>query len=466
MISNKSLQIIKDLLYVVLKKNNNLETSENRGKERVRRMTWTAVSALLAQVLQMAIPLITVRITLQYMGTEIYALWMTVNSLFALMMYADLGLGNGLQTELSQETGKKENFKGKIIVSNAYFILSIIALLFCAVFFWAFPLLDWTEIIGVKNTKIGELTSQIVMIIVIPRILSIPLSLICRCQNAMQDGYIACNWQCISSLLSLISIYLTIYFDLGIFVVILVSSSISVVIYIINTIIYFSKNKKICPDMRSIKVDGNMSRLLKIGLGFFFLSLLNAVSLNLDNYIVARADSLNTVTPFSIALRVTQLLNVACTVLSAPLWSANGEALIRGDFAWVKRMTKKMSCVSVGVVAFLAILLLLLGPELFKIWLGYDVGINRELILGLVLVQIAYAFVSPYFMFLNASGLVKVQIVLFSIFAPISIAVKFYFCQQYGAVTLPYINFILYSFLIVLPVYIFTNKQLSSYKNF
>lgn len=450
--------VLKRLLFTA---DNDLSTEEGRSNERLRRMSWTSMAALFSQGLQMLIPLITVRMTLAYMGEEIYALWTTVNSLFALMTYADMGLGNGLQTRLSQENGKDDaTFRGKTIVSSTYAVLLFISSVLALIFAFCFGFVDWPAVIGVKNTELRSLSIWAVIVIIVPRIVSIPLSLVRRCQNAMQDGYVGYFWQGISSLISLGSIYLAIWADLGPVVVIFISSSIPVVIYIFNSFSYYKKTKKIAPSWKYIEL--NESRLmLKIGLGFFFISLLNAVSLNMDNYIVAHARTLTEVTPYSIALRATQLLNVACTVISAPLWAANGEALARGDIGWIKKTTSKMSKLSVIILVASAMVLLTAGPHLFDLWVGYDIQIDRPLLLGLLLMQLCFAFISPYFMVLNASGRVMIQIVVFGLLAIIGTICKYYICRQFGTVAMNYCAVGLYIAIVLIPVFLSVQKQLS-----
>lgn len=450
-------QLVKNAKQIAFNKNNDLSTEEGRSNERLKRVTWTSIAALFAQVLQMAIPLITVRITLDYMGDDVYALWTTVNSLFALMAYADMGLGNGLQTKLSQETGKKENFRGGIVVSSTYFILSVIALIFGVVFGICYPLLNWGKIVGTAGTHMEALTGSVVLAIIVPKIISIPCSLIRRCQYAMQDGFVAYMWQAMSSILSIVSIYITIALDRGVVAVIWVSSCLPIVIYLLNSVTYFRKHRQIRPRMKDVNL-AESRLMLKLGIGFFVLSILNTLGLNMDNYIVAKASSVGDVTMFGIALRVTQLINVACTVLSAPLWAANGEALANGDIDWIKRVTRKMSLLSVGIVALASVVLLSIGPWLFQIWLKHDIGINRFLLLGLLCMQLAFAFVSPYFMVLNASGQIRIQIILFAIFTPVSIAVKYFICSRFGIPYMAFAGAVIYVVMVAIPVYITTNK--------
>ena len=59
-------------------------TPEGRSLERSRNIALTAMSAMLAKVIAMIVPLVTVRLTLSYMGEEIYGLWSAVTSFFTL----------------------------------------------------------------------------------------------------------------------------------------------------------------------------------------------------------------------------------------------------------------------------------------------------------------------------------------------------------------------------------------------
>ena len=449
-------RIISKIKAVVLLKKNDYTTDEERNNERIRRMSWTSLAALFAQLLQMAIPLITVRVTLRYMGEEVYANWTTINSLFSLMTYADMGLGNGLQTTLSQETGK-EQFDGRRIVSSTYFVVITISLALMSIFLIVFPMVDWNKIVGVEKTELRALTAPILLAILIPKIISIPLTLVRRTENAMQEGYFAYIFQGIASILSLVSIYITVLLNLGSVMVIFISSSIPVIVSVANSCFYYFKNPKVRPGFRfiDIKIAKNM---FFVGITFFILSILNSVSLNLDNYIVSKAASLNDVTPFSLALRATQLINVACTVLSAPLWAANGEAKSRGDYKWISRMTSKLSIISVIIVIIATVILMLVGPFLFNLWVGYDIGISKFLLLGMLLQQIAFAFISPYFMVLNAFGKIKIQIFWFAIFTPIALIAKYLSCLYLGIQWLSYFGTLAYTLFIIIPIFIYTKK--------
>lgn len=443
---------------IVFKKDNDLTSQDGRANERAKRIILTSIAAAFAQVLAMAIPLITVRVSLNYMGTEIYGLWMAVTSFFALMTFADLGLGNGLQTELCRLVGKDDMKNGKTLISNAYIMTSFVAIVIVAFFLGIFPFVNWGGLINTANEITANLSGAVVLAIFIPKMLGIPISLIRRSQAALQEGFISYIWQGIASIFSLLSIYIVVYFNMGVITLILVSSIIPLIVALFNTFQYFLiKHPELGPSIKGFDKKQSIF-LFRVGIAFFLLAILNTLGMNMDSFIVARTSNLENVTTFSIALRVTQLISVATTMLSSPLWAANGEALARGDFLWVAKITRKMSMLSVALTVISSVFILLFGKYLFGIWLGYDINISITLLAGLLLMQILFSYISPYFMVLNGAGIVRKQIYVFLIYSPLSFAFKYLFGYWFGMEFIPYVGAVCYGFLIIIPVYIMARK--------
>src|SRR3989304_4466229 len=73
-------------------------TREGRSRERYRRVALTAITSVAARGVALLSLVISVPLTLSYLGTERYALWMAVSSLLAALASLDLGIGNGLVT--------------------------------------------------------------------------------------------------------------------------------------------------------------------------------------------------------------------------------------------------------------------------------------------------------------------------------------------------------------------------------
>ena len=74
---------MEKLLRILHLKKNNILDKENHTLERDRRIFLTIISGIVAQGLSNAIPLITTKFSLNYLGVEIYGLWMAITSFFS-----------------------------------------------------------------------------------------------------------------------------------------------------------------------------------------------------------------------------------------------------------------------------------------------------------------------------------------------------------------------------------------------
>lgn len=428
-----------------------LQTEEGRERERERKIALTAFSAAISRGLSMVVPLITVRVTLQYMGSEIYGLWNAFLSFFVAFSFADLGLGSGLMTELSKSTAMEDEKLSKKIVSSCYSILLFTSIVLILIFLILYPVVDWSSLVNAKSSKTILLAASITFAIVIPKILNIPVALISRTQLAMQEGYISNLWECVSCLLNLFLVLIICYLDLGVLTLIWVYASIPVVVSFLNSLIYFRKTR---PELEPsfFFYDKKISRsLLAVGLQFCFLSILTSISFSIDNFIVANVCGLTEVTSFSIFYKIVSIIGAICLMVSYPLWTANGEALQKGDYSWVKKTTKKISLLSsffalicsVGVFIFIK-------PALSILTAGI-VTVDYMLLMPLCLFQIVVAFTNPYFMILNGGGVIKFQIVNYIFYALIALPFKFILGNYFGVVAIAWAGVLLYIFLLTIP---------------
>ena len=265
---------IKQYIELIFHGHYDTSTPEGHSMERARNVALTAMSAVLAKVIAMIVPLVTVRLTLSYLGEEIYGLWSAVTSFFTMFAFADLGLGSGLQTELSRASATDDSIVCKKLVSSTYVILFSVATALTAVFLIAFPFIDWATVINAETKQATALVGGVVIAIVIPKFINIPLALIQRTQTAMQEGYRNNLWQCSGNLFSLIFVVVITTLDLGALTMIWASSLITVIVAALNMVVYFKfQHPELSPRIRYF--DRELSKkLLSTGIAFFVLSII------------------------------------------------------------------------------------------------------------------------------------------------------------------------------------------------
>ena len=111
-------------------------TEHGRSRERYRRAALTTITSGMARAVTVITWLVTVRLTVHYLGTERYGLWMTITSMVAMMSFADLGIGNGLLNSITEAKGGEDRESVRKYVSSAFFLLLTIALVLLGFLYW------------------------------------------------------------------------------------------------------------------------------------------------------------------------------------------------------------------------------------------------------------------------------------------------------------------------------------------
>lgn len=452
---------LKDKLTLALHKPYDLSIPTNRALERERRIALTSITAILYKIIVSATPLITLKITYDYLGVEVYGLWSAVTNFFAIFAFSDLGIGNGLQTKLSKASGLDDTVQCRSLVASTHLILWVVSAILFLIFAIAYPIVDWASLMNAIDRETIELAAPIVFVIVLPKIFSIPVAIINRTQLALQEGYNSNIWGIAGAILSLIYIVLCSYLDLGKVFMLCGSSIIPLVVSALNMFVYYGFQRK---DLKlSIKYANwkTSKGLMSLGVYFFLLSILTTVGLSMDTFIVAKACTLAEAASFSILYKLALIISSVLTIFCQPLWGANGEAIARGDIEWVKRNTRKVSLALTGVTTICSIIFVFSAPFVFRIWLGENFLYSSSCLIWLCIMQIEQAFISPYFMFLNASGIVKFQLLLFAIFTPVSFILKYFLASTYGIFAVPCVGAVLYMLIILLGSYFISIKKIS-----
>ena len=448
---------IEGIVRLIFAKKESCSEAEIKQK-RQRGVILTAGAAAVSKVFMTLIPLITVRITLDYLGIELYGLWNAATSFFAMFSFADLGLGSGLQTELSRAATFGDGEANRRIITSVYVMLAGVAFLMSVFWGLAYPYVDWPSVLNVQDGEGAQLAGCVLFVIVVPTIINIPASLIQRTQLALQEGYRYHLWQCAGSCLGLLLVLLVAKINLGPVVMIGAVSSVTVVTALLNSFVYYGfQQPGLRPSLRFF--DSQISKgLLQTGLAFFVLSVLTALSLSLDNYLVGKAAGMDAVTPYALQYKIAGMISTVTLMLSTPMWTANGEALSRGDYDWVKKATRKVVWISLLFSASASVGCLLFAQPVLDIVPGGAVAVSYGTLLGMCLMQVLLSFTSPFFMVLNGAKIIRFQVVLYLVFAAVSLPLKIFLAEMLGPAAIAWTGAVFYLFFITVPTFLRARK--------
>src|SRR5690606_14621463 len=120
----------------------------------------------------------------------------------------------------------------------------IVALVLLVIFFSIYPFVDWAKLLNAQNDETIVLATSVVFVIVIPRIFAIPVAIIQRTQNALQEAYRYNTWSIVGYLLNVLGIVIIAKLDLGKLTLLAFSSILSVLVAFLNMVIYFRFQRK------------------------------------------------------------------------------------------------------------------------------------------------------------------------------------------------------------------------------
>src|SRR5690606_30861030 len=97
-----------------------------KGHERSVRAKKNILSSLLIKGASIAISFITLPITLNYVDSSTYGVWLTMSSIVGWIVFFDIGLTQGLRNRFAEAKAIGDEKLARIYVSTTYAILGII----------------------------------------------------------------------------------------------------------------------------------------------------------------------------------------------------------------------------------------------------------------------------------------------------------------------------------------------------
>jgi O-antigen/teichoic acid export membrane protein len=421
---NAVLTRVRNTVQLIRSRPFDTSTEAGRVQERHRRIVLTAMAAMVAKILSVAAALITVPLTLHYLGIERYGMWMTISSLIAMLAFADLGIGNGLMNAVATAYGHDDQRAIHESISSATFILCVVALAIMSLFACCYSFVPWSDVFNVTSPLARREAGPAVAVLVACFSLAIPVSIIQRVQMGMQQGFVANLWQCAGSLLSLLGILLAIWLKTGLPILVLAFAGSPLIAALLNSIVYFVW---LCPGYKpSWRMVSRraMKFVADLGILFFILQIGGAIAFSSDNIIIAQMFGADAVAVYSVPQRLFSVIPMLLTMVLAPLWPAYGEAIAHGDHAWVKATFGRSLCWSIVLAAVISFGFVVFGRWIVHVWVGNAVAPTLALLLAMGVWQVAQASGGSIAMYLNGANVVKPQVVVVVLVAALSIVLK------------------------------------------
>ena len=428
------------------------EEQDKRSTVRYRRVAFTTASSILAKVVVLTTALITVPLTLRYLGSERYGLWMTLTSFVLFLTSADLGIGNGLTITVAESDGANDEMIARLSISSGFFALTGIATVLIGVLVALYDRIRWDHLFNTTSAIASSDARIATTALIACTAVSLPIGMVSRVQLGYQKGYISDLWLSLGNCLSLIAIILAIRTGKGLPFLVVAVAGCPILTNSANWLVqFFLITPSLRPRLRSVDL-AVTARLLRLGGMFFVQQCFGLIYYLSDNLIISHMLGSAQVTYFAVVQRLFSI-GLLSQYIMLPLWPAFREAITRGDIAWAGKTLRRALRLNVVLGSGGGLVLLLGSRWILAHWAHMAVPNVDSLRVAFVLWIILVGYIATMNAFLNQPGIMRRHLAIFGAATVLAVILKPLFLRHWGPAGVVWATVTAYSLAYVVPSY-------------
>jgi O-antigen/teichoic acid export membrane protein len=379
------------------------------GHERSAKAKKNITALLLLKGISILISFILVPMTLHYLNSTQYGIWLTLSSIIGWISYFDIGLGNGLRNKYSEAMANGDTTLAKGYVSTTYVLVATIMFFSFGLFLILSQFLNWAAILNAPLTIENDIRWLVIIVFAFFGIRFV-FGLIGIILIADQRPAISNLIEVGGNILSFIFTFIIVNLTKNSLLLLgsVLGFSTAIVPVVVSFWFFRNRYRPVAPALSSFKRI-HVGQLLNLGVKFFFLQMGSLLVFSTSNIIITQIFSPSDVVPYNIAFKYFSIASMAFAILLTPFWSAYTEAYIRNDIPWITRSLitlKWMWCLLVLLVG-----VMILGSAYFyELWVGKEVHIPSLVSISIAFYILEVAWCNIFVTFINGTGKVQLQL--------------------------------------------------------
>lgn len=383
----------------------------SKGGERTVAVKRNILGSFIYKGLSLLISLILVPLTLGYVSSELYGIWLTLSSIVGWMGILDIGFSQGLKNKLAESIALNNWTRGKELVSTTYFVMILIFVPVGIIMEAVIPFVDWSsflKISAVYNSEVCYAMQILVAIFCLHMIVGVLSAIVSAFQKVSLTGL----FNVIGHFLSLIAIFvMTKSLSPSLPGLALAYSGLPIlVLFVASIILFVGKFKRVAPSLDYIR-KGHIKDIFNLGYKFFIIHLQMLVMFQTTNILISRISGPEAVSSYNISYKYISIAMLLFNIVVSPLWPAYTDAFTKKDFSWMNSIYNKM-CRLATVVILTIVIMLAISPVVYNVWIGQKVDIPFSMTLVVAIYTILMCWNSLQTQIINGTGKVNLQLYL------------------------------------------------------
>ncbi len=344
-------------------------------------------------------------------NNEILGLWYTLLSVLTWFLTFDFGIGNGIRNHLVKALSEGDRKKVRSILSSGLFSIGLVTVILSIIGCWIILSFNLNNVFNISDILISRETLQICALMVF---IAIMLRFILTTVSSI---FYALQMSAVNNFLALIVSVLQFLFILifrfsnpedALFNISLAYLVISNLPIIFAGIWVFCRELKDCRPSWIFISKESTSKILGIGIIFFFCQIFYLLITNTNEFFVSHFWGAMYTADYSFYYKITMLMSTMVSLALTPTWSMITKAYAEHDFLWLYKLYRIFKITGLGVVLLQFLIVPLLQP-IMNIWLGKGI-LQVEYITGIAFACFGATFLYSSMLSTIVCGLEKMKL--------------------------------------------------------
>ena len=379
-----------------------------RGSNRSVTVKKNIVGSLFVKGCSIIISLLIVPLTLDYVSSDLYGIWLTLSSIMMWLNFFDVGFTLGLKNKLAEAIAVGDVQRGKVLVSTTYFMMVCIFVPLCIVLEIIIPHINWASFLNVASIYNPDIIKTL-HILAACFCVQMIVNVLTAVLAAYQKVTISSAFPVIGNFISLfIILLLSKYAPPSLSLLALAISIIPILVIIIASFVLYSRTYgAVAPACKFVRIE-YIKDLFSLGSKFFLIQIQIVVLYQCTNILISNLSGPTDVTSYNIAYKYITISMMILSIIMAPLWPAFTEAYTKQDYMWMKNVYNKM-CRLWGVLVIIVILMIFSSPIVYGLWIGEKTHIPLLMTTLIGMYTIIHSWDIIQINLMNGIGAIKLQ---------------------------------------------------------
>lgn len=392
----------------------------------------------------MAVMVLSVSLTLPYLGAQRFGVWMTVASLAGMLSFLGLGVGSALTNHVARRAAQGEPALLRQAISGGLGFLLMIGAGVGAGLWLLATWLPWEVLIKADDPALLAEARDAARLFAILFGCNLFTTGIQSVFSGLQRTFEVYLASALGSLFSLGALWFAAQSQAGIPVLLLAtlgiqSLAISLLFGLLLRRAQFSLNEI------STAVEQERSGLIQVGGLFLVLQIGTMIGWGADSLIISAALGPAQVAVYSIVQRLFQFVTQPLAIINMPLWGAYADAHAKGDVTFIRRTLKASMLLTLAASAIGVLVVFASSDWILHHWTRGRVEVPALFIAIFALWTVFECCGGAFAMFLNGVQIVRQQVIVVIVFCVLVLPLKIFGIRELGLIAIPLVAVTVYA---------------------